>query len=255
MVPRNDANFGIGILARANQAREYKLTTAFAETTARRTGFTTAARDNADRVYRRARRHSRHVRLLRIGLPAVIAAALATVVAVNYMPTIGALHLPAELGNLVIKGTKVTMQQPRISGYTADSRPYQFTAKSADQDITEPDVMELHQIEAKVKMQDDSTVNVVSDSGTYNVKTEMLTLNDTVHLVSTGGFEARLDRAVIDVHKGNVVSEQPVWIKLTNGEISAKRMEVTESGAVIRFSGGVATTIIPDHGSSQASEQ
>lgn len=171
------------------------------------------------------------------------------------MPTIGALRLPAELGNLVIKGTKVTMQQPRISGYTADSRPYQFTAKSAEQDITKPDVMELHQIEANVKMQDDSTVNVVSNSGTYNVKSEMLTLNDTVHLVSTSGFEARLQRAVIDVHKGNVVSEQPVWIKLTNGEISAKRMEVTESGAVIRFSGGVATTIIPDHDSSQASEQ
>jgi lipopolysaccharide export system protein LptC len=195
------------------------------------------------------------VRVLRIGLPAVIAAALAVVVAVNYMPTIGAFHLPAELGNLVIKGTKVTMQEPRISGYTADSRPYQFTAKSAEQDITKPDVMELHQIEANVKMQDDSTVNVVSDSGTYDVKSEMLILTDPVHLVSTSGFEARLQRAAIDVHKGNVVSEQPVWIKLTNGEISAKRMEVTESGAVIRFSGGVATTILPDHGSSQASEQ
>jgi lipopolysaccharide export system protein LptC len=195
------------------------------------------------------------VRLLRIGLPAVIVAALAVVVVVNYMPTIGALRLPAELGNLVIKGTKVTMQQPRISGYTADSRPYQFTAKSADQDITKPDIMELHQIEANVKMQDDSTVKVVSDSGTYNVKSEMLTFNDTVHLVSTSGFEARLQRAVIDVHKGNVVSEQPVWIKWTNGEITAKRMEVTESGSVIRFSGGVATTITPDHSSSQASEQ
>jgi lipopolysaccharide export system protein LptC len=195
------------------------------------------------------------VRLLRIGLPAVIAAALFVVVAVNYMPTIGALHLPAELGNLVIRGTKLTMQQPKISGYTADSRPYQFTAKSAEQDITKPDVMELHQIEANVKMEDDSTVKVVSDSGTYNVKSEMLTLNDTVHLVSTSGFEARLNQAVIDVRKGNVVSEQPVWVKLTNGQISAKRMEVTESGAVIRFSGGVATTIIPGQASTQASEQ
>jgi len=177
------------------------------------------------------------------------------VVAVNYMPTIGALRLPAELGNLVIRGTKVTMQQPRISGYTADSRPYQFTAKSAEQDITKPDLMELHQIEANVKMQDDSTVNIVSDSGMYNVKSEMLTLNDAVHLVSTSGFEVHLSQAVVDVHKGNVVTQQPVWVKLTNGQISAKRMEVTESGAVIRFSGGVATTIIPDQGSSQASEQ
>jgi len=188
-------------------------------------------------------------------LPAVIAAALFVVVAVNYMPTIGAFRLPAELGNLVIKGTKVTMQQPRLSGYTADSRPYELTAKSAEQDITKPDLMELHQIEANVKMQDDSTVNVVSDSGTYDVKNETLTLNDAVHLVSTSGIEVRLSQAVIDVHKGNVVSERPVWVKLTNGEISAKRLEVIDGGGIIRFSGGVATTIVPDQNSSQASEQ
>ncbi|MGC1356663.1 MAG: LPS export ABC transporter periplasmic protein LptC [Xanthobacteraceae bacterium] len=187
-------------------------------------------------------------------MPAIIAAALLVVVVVNYMPSIGAFHLPAELGTLVIRGTKVTMQQPKLSGYTADSRPYQFTAKTAEQDITKPDLMELHQIEANVKMQDDSTVKVVSNSGVYNVKSEMLTLNDTVHLVSSTGYEVRLNQAVIDIHKGNVVSEQPVWVKLTNGEINAKRMEVIDGGNVIRFSGGVKTTFVPTHDSSQASE-
>jgi lipopolysaccharide export system protein LptC len=177
------------------------------------------------------------------------------VVAVNYMPTLGPFRLPGELGSLVIRGTKVTMQQPKLSGYTADSRPYQFTAKTADQDITKPDLMEMHQIEANIKMQDDSTVNVVSNSGTYNVKSQMLTLNETVHLVSSGGYEVRLNQAVIDVQKGNVVSEQPVWVKLTNGEINAKRMEVIEGGAVIRFTGGVSTTFAPAHDSSQANEE
>jgi lipopolysaccharide export system protein LptC len=114
--------------------------------------------------------------------------------------------------------------------------------------------MELHQIEANVKMQDDSTVKVVSDSGLYNLKSEMLTLNDAVHLISSTGYEVRLNQAVIDIHKGNVVSEQPVWVKLTNGEISAKRMEVIDGGSVIRFSGGVKTTLVPSQDSSQASE-
>jgi lipopolysaccharide export system protein LptC len=230
-----------------------QLTTAFPETSARRTGFTVSRRD-ADRIYRAARRHSRHVRWLRIGMPAIIAAALFVVVAVNYMPSIGAFHLPTELGTLVIKGTKVTMQQPKLSGYTADSRPYQFTAKTAEQDITKPDLMELHQIEANIKMQDDSTVNVVSDSGLYNVKNEMLTLNEAVHVVSSTGYEVRLNQAVIDVHKGNVVSDQPVWVKLINGEISANRMEVIDGGGVIRFSGGVKMSLVPTQDSSQASE-
>jgi lipopolysaccharide export system protein LptC len=180
---------------------------------------------------------------------------MCVVVGVNYMPTLGPFRLPGELGSLVIRGTKVTMQQPKLSGYTADSRPYQFTAKTADQDITKPDLMELHQIEANIKMQDDSTVNVVSDSGTYNVKSQMLTLNEAVHLVSSGGYDVRLNQAVIDVQKGNVVSDQPVSVKLTNGEINAKRLEVTEGGGVIRFSGGVSTTFVPAHDSSRANEE
>jgi hypothetical protein len=44
-------------------------------------------------------------------------------------------------------------------------------------------------------------------------------------------------------------------VKLTNGEINAKRMEVTEGGAVIRFSGGVSTSFVPAHDSSQANEE
>ena len=81
-------------------------------------------------------------------------------VGANYMPTVGSLRLPGELGKLVIKGTKVTMQQPRLTGFTADSRPYEFTANSAEQDITKPDLMELNQIQAKIELEDKSMVNV-----------------------------------------------------------------------------------------------
>ncbi len=191
-------------------------------------------------------RHSRYVHWLRIGVPAVIAAALIMVVGVNYMPTVGGLRLPGELGKLVIKGTKVTMQQPRLSGFTNDSRPYEFTAQSAEQDITKPDLMELHQIDAKIEMQDKSTVSVTSNSGTYDMKAEMLTLNEDVHLVSTTGYEVRLAEAVVDIHKGNVVSEKPVWVKLTNGVVTANRLDVVDGGNLIRFSEGVSMTIKPD---------
>jgi len=174
------------------------------------------------------------------------------VVAVNYMPTVGGLRLPGDLGKLVIKGTKVTMQQPRLTGFTVDARPYEFTAQSAEQDITKPDFMELHHIDAKIEMQDKSTVSVTSNSGTYDMKAEMLTLNESVHLVSSTGYEVRLTEAVVDVHKGNVVSEKPVWVKLINGVLTANRLDVVDGGNLIRFSEGVSMTIKPDQETSQA---
>jgi lipopolysaccharide export system protein LptC len=195
------------------------------------------------------------VRWLRIGVPAVLALALIAIVGANYMPAVGGLRLPGELGSLVIKGTKVTMQQPRLSGYTADSRPYEFTANSADQDITKPDLMELHQIAAKIEMEDKSMVNLTSNAGTYDMKTEILTLVDNVHVVSSNGYEARLSEATVDVHKGNVQSEKPVWVKLTNGVINGKKLEIRDSGDVIRFFGGVTMIVQPEQDSSQANNR
>ena len=56
---------------------------------------------------------------------------------------------------------------------------------------------------------------------------------------------------MIDVHKGNVMSEKPVWVKLINGVLTANRLEVVDNGNVIRFSGGVAMTINPDSDTTQ----
>ena len=186
------------------------------------------------------------MRWLRIGVPAALAAAILGLVAVNYMPTVGSFRLPGELGKLLIKGTKITMQQPRMAGFTLDSRPYEFTAQSAEQDITKPDLMELHQLEAKIEMEDKSRVTVTSNAGSYDMKTEKLNLVDDVHLVSSTGYEVKLSEAQVDVHKGNVVSEKPVWVKLTNGVINANRLDVIDGGDIIRFSGGVSMTIVPD---------
>jgi len=235
--------------------RGIPLSSAYPVESRRRSGFSTASRDDADRLYRAAMRHSRYVHWLRIGVPAALAAALLVVVGANYMPTVGRLRLPGELGQMVIKGTKVTMQQPRLTGFTVDSRPYEFTASSAEQDITKPNLMELNNIQAKMEMEDKSTVNLSSPFGTYDMKTEMLNLIDNVHLTSSTGYEARLNDAAVDVHKGIVVSEKPVWVKLKNGVINAKRLEVRDSGDIIRFGGGVTMIVQPEQATAQAGDQ
>jgi lipopolysaccharide export system protein LptC len=231
------------------------LTTVQAVDTARTGRFSATSRGDAEQTYRAALRHSRYVHWLRISVPAAIAAALVMVVVANYVPVTGGLRLPGELGKLVINGTKITMEEPRLAGFTADSRPYEFTAKAAAQEINKPDLMELQQIQAKIEMEDTSTVNITSNSGAYDMKTDLLTLIDNVHLVSSTGYEVRVSQAAIDVHKGHVVSETPVWVKLLNGVINAKRMEVSDSGDVIRFGGGVAMTIHPDQDSKQVSDR
>ena len=141
------------------------------------------------------------------------------------------MHCPARGSPRTIKGTKITMQAPRLTGFTNDSRSYEFTANAAAQDITKPDLVELNKPHAKVQMQDKSMVTMSAVSGIYNMKTEMLTLSDDINLASSTGYEGRLSEAVVDVRKGTVVSEKPVWVKLLNGFLNARRLEVFDNGA------------------------
>lgn len=194
------------------------------------------SRGGSDRLYRRALGHSRRVRFLRVCVLLAIPAVLAAVAVQNYLPPIEALRLPGEIGSMVIKGTKITMQQPRLAGFTTDSRAYEFTADAAAQDITKPDLVELQQIRAKVEMADKSLVHMWADTGLYNIKTDMLNLESNIHLVSSTGYEARLRQAVVDMGKGTVVSDEPVWVRLLDGELNAKSLVIADQGNVLRFS-------------------
>jgi lipopolysaccharide export system protein LptC len=216
--------------------------------TARGAAFSTSPRRDIERTYRAALRHSWHVRWLRLSMPAGIAIALLAVMIVDYLPPLGAIRLPGELGSLVVRGTKITMQQPKISGFTSDGRPYDFTALSAAQDITKPDFLELQKVHARIQLADSSVAEITAPRGTYDLKTEILTLNDDVAFVTSTGYAARLTIAVIDTRKGDLVSEKPVWVKLLNGFLNAKRLDIVDNGDVLRFSGGVSMTLHPDNG-------
>lgn len=166
-------------------------------------------------------------------LGAIVMVLLAVVID-NYLP-IGGLRLPGEIGKMVIQGTTITMEQPHLTGFTSDQRPYEFTADAAQQDITKPDLVQLQRIRAKIEMVDKSMVHLWADTGLYNMKTDMLTLNDNIHLVSSTGYEARLSQALVDMNKGTVVSDTPVWVKLLDGDLNAKQLRIDDKGDVLRF--------------------
>jgi lipopolysaccharide export system protein LptC len=215
----------------------------------------TTSRGDVDGAYRAARRHSRYVRVLRVIVLAGIAVVLLGVMAANYMPAVGPIRLPGELGKLVIKGTKITMQAPKLTGYTTDSRPYEFTADTAAQDINKPDLVELQHMHARLQMEDKSTVEMTAPSGLYDMKADKLVLYEDIALASSTGYAARLQEAVVDMHSGNVVSDKPVAVKLLNGSLNAKRMTITENGNVIHFDGGVSMVLHPDQDADKAKTQ
>jgi lipopolysaccharide export system protein LptC len=207
-------------------------------------GYTTTRRRDGARAFRKAKRHSRFVRFVRMAIPVIIVAALAfSLLAARLNPLRMLTALPVDFDSLVVSGTKITMQAPRVAGFTRDSRPYELTAHAAAQDVTKPDKIELQGIFGKTEMPDKAVFELTADGGLYDNKTEVLTLQQNIVLKSTSGFEVYLSEAVVDVHTSNVISEKPVRVKMQQGTINANRMEVVDSGDLIRFGGGVTMTM------------
>lgn len=188
-----------------------------------------------------AARHSRIVRVLRVAVPAAVVLALAAVLAVSIFNPFRMLmpKLPLDVGNLVVSGTKITMESPHLSGYTPDRRPYDLWAKTATQDITDPDHVELKTLRSKILMEDQSTVTLDARTGLFDNKQQTLDLRKDVFLQTTTGYEARLNSAFVDMVKNTVTSNDHVDVKLTNGTLSSDRLTITGGGEVVLFEGNV----------------
>lgn len=204
----------------------------------------------------RAARHSRRVRFLRIAIPTVIVLAVGATWLVSWLDPMKMLvRLPIDAGKLVISGTKITMEAPKLSGYTRDHRWYELTASAAAQDITKPNFVELREVRAKVEAEDKSTMFLSAKDGLYDRKGGILTLNNDISLKSTSGYEIRLNEAVVDTGSGEVVSNKPVEVQSQQGTIRAERLEVIRSGEVVRFIGNVVMNLTPGADASAAEKR
>lgn len=193
-----------------------------------------------------AARHSRMVRVLRIAVPAAVILALAAIVAVSiFNPFRMRLpKLPVDISNLVVSGTKITMESPHLAGFSPDQRPYELWAKAAVQDLTDPDNVELKTLRAKVLMEDrTTTLTLDARTGLFDTKAQMLDLRKDIFMQSSTGYEARMSQALVDIGKGTVTSEEHVDVKLLNGTLSADRLRITGGGELVRFEGNVVMNL------------
>jgi len=192
-------------------------------------------------------RHSRWVRVTRFVIPIMAILVFAAMMLASWLNPLRLIGgLPAGLRDVVISGTKVKMEQPRLSGFTRDARPYELSALSAAQDVTKPEQIELTKLRAKIQMADSTQVELSAAAGLFDTKAEVLTLEDDILVTSTSGYEGHLSRAVIDTRTGNIVSEKPVTLKMRNGTINANAMEINQAGQIVRFERGVSMLLMPN---------
>jgi lipopolysaccharide export system protein LptC len=204
-------------------------------------------RTDSNRRFRAAIRHSRFVRFLRVLIPtSVVLGTVAVILVATVLDPLRALaKLPVNLDGLTVSGTKITMHQPRIGGLTQEKRPYVLTARAAAQDVTNPNVIELYDLRGKSEMKETGTVDITAKLGLFESKSDKLTLRKDI-VVTTPQYEVLLEEAVMNVRTNHVVSEKPVQVTMPQGTVNANRLEILNSGEIVRFERDVVMVITSD---------
>ncbi|MCZ8316617.1 LPS export ABC transporter periplasmic protein LptC [Phreatobacter sp.] len=204
--------------------------------------------DGVDReaAFRAAYRHSKRVRSLRVLVPSLAVLIFSGVVFISWWDPLKALNLPISIGAISLSGSKVTMEAPRLTGYTTDNRFYRVAATKAEHDVTQANLVALSAIDAEMQLEGGGTARVVSSAGLLDTKTGRVELNDNVSVTTTDGQRGTLGHAMVDTRAGTIMSNGPVQLASPRGELFSDRMQVSDNGKVIVLEGRVRGNFMPE---------
>lgn len=198
------------------------------------------------KFFKKARWHSRWVRLLRICLPLFGFGVIAGLIFITtFIPKIGDFGL--DLGDMTLSfnGSSIMMNNPKLNGFGEDGQAYEVEAESATQSILNPDVINLNGLLAKITLGDGTWAEVNSQEGLYNNKVSTLKLDKKITVNSSEGYRISLQNAEVDLKAGTLVSHSPVEVRSETGFMQSNGLIVDESGQRIRFTKGIRILIVP----------
>lgn len=195
-------------------------------------------------LWKRAQRHSRVVRSLRLVLPVTGGLiAIALLVSFESIPSpIGNI----ELGTIGVEGDTVTMDAPKLTGYGEKGMSYAVSASKAQQSLSEPNVVHLQKIEGRLDEDGGTWTELSAQQGRLDTEAETLRLDQEIELTTNDGKRAKLKSADVDFSKKTVTTEDPVEMEMEVGRVQAGSMSVSNGGKRILLRGNVVVDLRPD---------
>jgi len=204
-----------------------------------------AARTYAERerAFLSAERHSQHVRILRWALPALAALTLAAYfVSGGFSVSVG--DVTASVGNIEVSNGSLRMTNPKLKGADKKNGPYVISADYADQDMKNPNMIELHAIKAEVTSLSGGWSKMDAVRGTFNSKAEHLSMKEQINIKTSSGVVGRLKHATLDMTTQTLRSHLPVAFDMPNGTVRANALTFQSSKNTLLFRGKVAVHLI-----------
>ena len=187
--------------------------------------------------------YSRFVSAMKVLLPA-----LAAILVLTVFISTGTFNSRDELAitfqEVGALNDDLRMVSPHITGVDRKGRPYVVTANTATQAADEPNLIYMDNVEADLMLDTGGDwVSVSSRFGTLQSDEERLVLREKVVAFFATGYEFHAEEVTIDLNKGTLASDQPVYGQGPAGTLNANGVDASGYGDTIRFTGGVRVVI------------
>lgn len=196
---------------------------------------TAASATRIDRLPKgKARAHSRFVKFLRVALPALMLAVIATLaglVAQHAVRRQAAAHQDAT--------TPIRMTNPHFFGRDNQGRAFTLGARQAARDERSLQVVLLQFPALTLDVGGAHPSNLTADSGVYHEDTRMLLLRGHVRGANAANSRFATDQAVVDTKTGSVQGPGAVSTQTAQGSIKSNSYDVYDKGKRVIFKGGV----------------
>ncbi len=195
----------------------------------------------ASDAYQAALSHSARVRKLRILLPVAACAISLIFIGVSVVRA----YLPDDISveNAKIEDGKIVMERPAIAGRNDDGINYSMTAARALQDIQNPNMITLEDLEAAVPIDEETIARVVATEGIFDRGTDRMQLTAPFDVNLSNGITAKFQSAKLDVLAGTLETDEPIVINTEQASVVAQSLKITDKGRTITFSGQVRVDI------------
>jgi lipopolysaccharide export system protein LptC len=132
-------------------------------------------------------------------------------------------------------GEEITVTDSRFTGFDKNDQPFSISARSAVQDENDASKVRLQSVDAEVRHKSGQQIAIKSNEAVYDSNSKTIDLQGDVRISSTGGFDARMAKARVDIDRHRLRSEVPVKVVHPRGLIQANGMEIEDDGARILF--------------------
>ncbi len=192
--------------------------------------------------------YSQVIAWLKVGLPLIALTALSTMFMFSE-PTSPTSAIPFAKVELEAKAKDQQITAPYFSGQTDNGHAIEINSKFAKPDPENARVTYAEDLHARIKLDEDNTVQIQSDTARMNSLALQAELAGNLQIQSSNGYNLQGEALSLDINAGTAFSESPITGAGPAGEFTAGGMQLTaaspEAGARFLFTNGVNLLYTP----------